>query len=149
MIKGLRPILEGFVVQCTRARAKREVKSLTYCSQMPECIGTTKPDRSVFITIITRHFQTHPVNVSNINVKGAYVLEARAASRVPPIVTSRGAPKRRELSPHNTRRMKAVTLLLTALIAGIFHKQCQWLAWRLWRHALAFVTHEVIAGGHM
>ena len=26
------------------------------------------------------------------NVKGAYVLEARAVSRAPPFVTSRGAP---------------------------------------------------------
>ena len=32
------------------------------------------------------------MNVSNLHVKGAYVLEARAVSRAPPIVTSRGAP---------------------------------------------------------
>ena len=31
------------------------------------------------------------MNVSNLRVKGAYVLEARAVSRAPPIVTSRGA----------------------------------------------------------
>ena len=31
-------------------------------------------------------------------------------------------------------------LLLTPLIAGISHKQCQWLALRVWWHALAFVT---------
>ena len=37
-------------------------------------------------------------------IKGAYVLEARAVSRAPRIVTSRGAPWRRELSSHNTRR---------------------------------------------
>ena len=30
--------------------------------------------------------------VSNLHVKGAYVLEARAVSRAPPFVTSRGAP---------------------------------------------------------
>ena len=42
----------------------------------PDCIGTTNPDRSVLITIIARHFQFHPVNVSNLHVKGAYVLEA-------------------------------------------------------------------------
>ena len=47
---------------------------------------------SVIITIITWHFQFHPVNVSNLRVKGTYVLEARAVSRAPPIVTSRGAP---------------------------------------------------------
>ena len=97
MFKGLRPVLEGFS-QCTRARAKQEVKSwgrsprdLTYCSHKPECTGTTNPDRSVLITIITWHFQFHPLNVSNLHVKGAYVLEARAVSRAPPFVTSRGA----------------------------------------------------------
>ena len=39
--------------------------------------------------------------------------------------------------------MKFVTLLSTAIISGIFHKQCQWLSWRLWWHALAFVTYEI------
>ena len=43
----------------------------------PECIGISNPDRLVLITIITLHFQFHPVNVSN----RAYVLEARAVSR--------------------------------------------------------------------
>ena len=42
--------------------------------------------------IIKWHFQFHPVNVSNLHEKGAYVLEARAVSRAPPIVTSGGAP---------------------------------------------------------
>ena len=32
------------------------------------------------------------MSVSNLHVKGAYVLKARAVSRAPPIVTSRGAP---------------------------------------------------------
>ena len=89
----------GLLSQCTRARAKQEVKSqgrsprdLKYCSHKPECIGTTNPDRSVLITIITWHFQFHPVNVSNLRVKGAYVFEARTVSRSPPIVTSLGAP---------------------------------------------------------
>ena len=44
------------------------------------------------------------MNASNLHVKGVYVLEARAVSHAPTIVTSRGAPLRRELSPHNTRR---------------------------------------------
>ena len=35
-------------------------RDLTYCSHKPECIGTTNPDRSVLITIITWHFQFHP-----------------------------------------------------------------------------------------
>ena len=32
------------------------------------------------------------MNVSNLHVKGAYVLQARAVSHAPPIFTSRGAP---------------------------------------------------------
>ena len=44
-------------------------RDLTYCSQKPECIGTTNPDRSVPITIITWHFEFHPVNVSNLPQK--------------------------------------------------------------------------------
>ena len=68
-------------------------RDLTYCSHKAECIGPTKTDRSVFITSKTGHFQFYSVNVSNLNVKGVYVLEARAVSRPPPpIVTSRGAP---------------------------------------------------------
>ena len=50
---GLRPALEGLLSQCTRARAKQEVKSrrrsrrdLTYCSHKPECIVTTNPSRA-------------------------------------------------------------------------------------------------------
>ena len=39
--------------------------------------------------------------------------------------------------------MKVVTLLLTAIIGGIFHKQCQWVAWRVWWQALSFVTNEI------
>ena len=62
------------------------------CVGKPECIGTTNPVRSVLIMTIKWYFQFHPVNASNLHVKGAYVLEARAVSRAPPIVTSRGAP---------------------------------------------------------
>ena len=32
------------------------------------------------------------MNINNLQVKGAYVLETRAVSRAPPFVTSRGAP---------------------------------------------------------
>ena len=99
-IKGLRPVLEGFVVpmnegareagsQIPRANA---LGIWLPASHKPECIGTTNPDRSVLIPIITWHFQFHSVNVSNLHVKGTFVLEARAVSRAPPIVTSRGAP---------------------------------------------------------
>ena len=28
--------------------------------------------------------------------------------------------------------MKVVTLLFTAIFGGIFHQQCQWLAWKVW-----------------
>ena len=38
--------------------------------------------------------------------------------------------------------MKVVMLLSTAIFGGIFHKQCQWLGWRVWWHALALVTHK-------
>ena len=64
----------------------RSPRDLTYCSHKPECIGTTNPDRSVLITIITWHFQFHPGNVSNLHVKGAYVLEARAVYALPPLL---------------------------------------------------------------
>ena len=60
----------GLLSQCTRARAKHEVKSrrrsrrdLTYCSHKPECIVTTNPDRSVLIIIITWHFWFYPMDV--------------------------------------------------------------------------------------
>ena len=83
----------GLLSQCKRARAKQEVnpkgvsaRDLTYCSHKPVRIGTTIPERSVLITIITWRLQFHPVNVSNLHVKGVYVLEARAVSRAPPIV---------------------------------------------------------------
>ena len=42
------------------------------------------------------------MNVSNLHVKAHNVLEARVVSRAPPIVLSRGAPSRWELSPRNT-----------------------------------------------
>ena len=97
--KGLRPVLEGFVVpmhdvacesgsQIPRALARgiwRTVRT------SPSAIGTTNPDTSVLIMIITWHFQFHPVNASNLHVKGAYVLEARDVPRAATIVTSRDA----------------------------------------------------------
>ena len=87
MIKGLRPVLEGFVVtmhegacetgsQIPRALAR---KDLTYCSHKPECIVTTNPDRSVLITIITWHFEFRPMNVSILHLKYNYC--ARSESR--------------------------------------------------------------------
>ena len=106
VFKGLRPVLEGFVVpmhEGTWETGSQIPRDLTYCSHKPECIGTTNPDRSVLITIITWPFQFHPMNVSNLHVKGTYVFEVRAVSRAPPIATSRGAPEWRELLPHNTR----------------------------------------------
>ena len=65
---------------------------LTYCSHKPDCIGTTKPDRSVLITIIKWHFQFHSVNVCNLHVKGTYVLEARDVTHAPPIVNITWCP---------------------------------------------------------
>ena len=107
LLKGLRPVLERFVVPMHEGvceTGSQSPRDLTYCLHKPKCIGTTNPDRMVLITIITWHFQFHPMNVNNLHVKGTYVLEARAISRAPPIVKSRGAPWWWELSPHNSRR---------------------------------------------
>ena len=54
-------------------------RDLTYWSHKPECIMTTKPDRSVLITIITWHFQFRPVNGSILHLK--YDYRARSESR--------------------------------------------------------------------
>ena len=73
-------------------------------SHKPECILTIKSDRSVITTIITWHFNfTLWMLVFSIEMTNM-VLEARAVSRTSPIVASRGAPWRQELSPHNARR---------------------------------------------
>ena len=55
-IKGLRPVLEGFVVTMHEGECEtgsQIPRDLTYCSHKPECNVTTNPDRSVLITIIT------------------------------------------------------------------------------------------------
>ena len=86
IIKGLRPVLEGFVVTmhegaCETRKLNPEgvsPRDLTYCSHKPECIVTTNPDRSVLITIITWHFQFHPVNVGILHLK--YDHRARSES---------------------------------------------------------------------
>ena len=39
--------------------------------------------------------------------------------------------------------LKVVKLILTPMIAVISHKWCQWFAWRVWWHVVAFVTHEI------
>ena len=68
IFKGLIPVLEGFVVPmhegaCETGNPERvSPRDLTY---KPECIGTTNPDRSVLIKIITWHFQFHQMNVNN------------------------------------------------------------------------------------
>ena len=81
-IKGLRPVLEGFVVTMHEGACEpgsQIPRDLTYCSHKPECIVTTKPDRSVLITIITWHFQFRPVNASILHLKDDY--RARSESR--------------------------------------------------------------------
>ena len=86
LVKGLRPVLEGFVVtmhegacetgsQIPRALAR----GLDVLFAQTECIVTTNPDRSVLITIITWHFQFRPVNVSILHLKDDY--RARSESR--------------------------------------------------------------------
>ena len=79
VFKGLRPVLEGFVVTMHEGVQNRKSnpegvcpRDLTYCSHKPECIVTTNPDRSVLITIITWHFQFRPVNVSILHLKYDY-----------------------------------------------------------------------------
>ena len=57
---------------CPSPSLSPKTGSLTYCSHKPECIVTTNPDRSVLITIITWHFQFHPVNVSILCLKFAF-----------------------------------------------------------------------------
>ena len=104
MIKGLRPVLEGFVAtmqegacetgsQIPRALARgiwrtvrtrerereREIKFIGLFGNKPECMVTTNPDRSVLITFITCHFEFHAVNVSILHLK--YEYRARSESR--------------------------------------------------------------------
>ena len=87
LFKGLRPVLEGFVVTMHEGRVRNRKsnpegvspRDLTYCSHKPERIVTTKPDRSVLITIITWHFQFRPVNFSILHLK--YDYRARSESR--------------------------------------------------------------------
>ena len=71
-IKGLRLVLEGFVVPMHEGACETGSQILTYCSHKPECIGTTNPDRSVLIPIITRHFQFRPVNGNILRLKYEY-----------------------------------------------------------------------------
>ena len=79
MFKGIRPVLEGFVVTMHEGACETGSQILTYCSHKPECIVTTNPNRSVLITIITWHFQFCPVNVSILHFK--YDYRARSESR--------------------------------------------------------------------
>ena len=84
IFKGLRPVLEGFVVTmhegaCEIGSQIPRALDLTYCSHKPECIVTTNPDRSVLITIITWHFHFRPMNVSILHLKDD--CRARSESR--------------------------------------------------------------------
>ena len=157
---------------------------LTYCFQKPECIVTTNPDRSVLITIITWHFLFHPVNVSNLLVKGAYMCSTREPFHaflpllrcvVPlndgncrlalPVVKGRcdreALPQAFNSGVFKYDKSNSTTVKHTYNesenlnegcdvafdsnnLGGMFHRQCQWLAWRVWWRALAFVTHEII-----
>ena len=92
-VKGLRPVLEGFVVpmhegacetrsQIPRVRDVLFAQARVHWDNKPRQIGLNHDYNMTF--------SISPV--SNLVVKGAYVLEARAVSRAPPFVTSRGAP---------------------------------------------------------
>ena len=65
--KGLRPVLERFVVIMREGGCETGGQILTNCSHKPECIVTTNPDRSVIIT-----FQFHPANVSILHLRYDY-----------------------------------------------------------------------------
>ena len=79
--KGLRLVLEGFVITMYEGKCETESQIPRPCAlwqpicgscTKPECIVTTNPDRSVLITIITWHFQFHLVNVSILCLKYEY-----------------------------------------------------------------------------
>ena len=79
LIKGLRPVLERFVVIMHEGGCKTESEAdadrprdLAYCTCKPECIVTTTPDRSILITIITWHFQFPLVNCSILHLRYEY-----------------------------------------------------------------------------
>ena len=68
------PILRGH-------NARGHVRNKTYwldCSHKPECILTTKPDRSVSIMIIIWHVTLHPVDVSAFHVNGEYGVQSES-----------------------------------------------------------------------
>ena len=85
--KGLRPVLEVFVVTIHEGRVRNRKsnpegvspRDMTYCSHKPEWMVTTNPNRSVLITIITWHFQFYPVNFSILHLN--YEHRARSESR--------------------------------------------------------------------
>ena len=80
ILKGLRPVLEGFVVTMHEGACETG-------SQIPRALArgiwrsvrTSPIYRSVLIPIITWHFQFHPVNVSILHLK--YDCRARSESR--------------------------------------------------------------------
>ena len=54
--EGLRPVLEGFVRTVRQIPRSNALRVWLLVSDAPSCTGTTNPDRSVLITIITWHF---------------------------------------------------------------------------------------------
>ena len=89
IVKGLRPVRGGGGGCCHNARGRVRNRNSNPEGFSPSALWQQPP---VLIKIIALHFRFHPVNASDLLVKGAYVLEARAFSRAPPIVMSRGAP---------------------------------------------------------
>ena len=80
IFKGLRPVLEGFVVTMheSTCETRSQIPTALAFGHKPECMVTTNPNRSVLITIITWHFQFHPVIVSIPHLK--YEYRARSES---------------------------------------------------------------------
>ena len=88
-LKGLRPVLEGFVVPmhegaCETGFDVLFAQARVHWDNKSRQIGLN-PDYNMT-------FSVSPVNVSNLHAKVAFVLEARVVSRALPIVMSRGAP---------------------------------------------------------
>ena len=87
IVKGLRPVLEGFVVTMHEGRCETESHIPRALARgiwrtvrtSPSVLWQQNPNRSVLITIITWHFQFRPVNVSILHLK--YDYRARSESR--------------------------------------------------------------------
>ena len=95
MFKGLRLLLEGFVVIMHEGTCETGSRIPRPTSRGISCTGHTSRSAlwqqtwHILISIITWHFQFHLVNVSILHLKYKYMLEVKAVLRATTIVTSR------------------------------------------------------------